>query len=102
MSYSLGGYSFEELTKALITKIMFPWFPQYVCVDTAVVLGAGNVCKPFCDKVLELYKNGQINHVIVCGGAVINDLPDSHKQKYEALKPSAHDGETEADWMEAI
>jgi hypothetical protein len=115
MDYSIGGTSFDDaanselkkgvLTEAMtevMTDVMFPPFPQDVCADVGVVLGAGIISLPVLLQGIELLKKKQIGHLIISGGAVINDLPET-KQFIGLLKgtglPLPKDGEKEADYM---
>jgi hypothetical protein len=100
MTYKIGGYALSSSNvTAVVTKVMFPAFPQDGCVDAAIILGAGNLCQKFADKAIQLLDNGQVHHIILCGGAVLDKFPASHSIMFSPLNPPALKGETEVEWM---
>jgi len=89
-----------------ITDVMFPDFPQDVHADVGVVLGAGIASLFVLQKAIDLLVDGKVGHLILSGGAVINDLPETAFFKpllapyLEKMGlPLPNDGEKEADYM---
>lgn len=117
MSYSVGGIQFGDAVMdgdgvapfgfaaqriSDITDVMFPAFPQDVCTDISIVLGTGVMSLPLLLKGMELLNKGQTSKLILTGGAVVNDLPET--KHYAPLLegtglPMPQHGEKEADYM---
>jgi|GEM_PF-6450542 hypothetical protein len=110
MSISIGGIEFEGSNNSqnigALTELMFPEFPQDVCADVGIVLGAGITSLFALNEAIGFFESGQISHFMLCGGEVVNNLlvTKIYMQYFSPLLkknelPFPGDGETEGDYM---
>jgi len=113
LEYSVGGIEFDYVreetvfpSEQVITAAMFPRPPSDVRAKRGIVLGSGIASLPVLRSSMDLLERGLVEGITICGGAVINSLPETPLFA-KALAPTLkrigfsmpRNGETEADYM---